>query len=126
MFNFSIKKYSGLLAIVGTLLTGNVWAGCDIDFAYNKNADPGVLKVRFDTRTGECAKSKWTKVYFYFTDLHNHKERVEVTVKNPRRNDRVVKFPRVNRAQTANVKMYLQDNSGNRKYIDKARKSLSK
>ncbi len=68
MLNFSIKKYSALLAIVGSLLAGNVWAGtdCDIDRKWDISHWPQrMLKIKYDSGSGYCARIEWRWILFF-------------------------------------------------------------
>ncbi len=101
------KKYSHLLAIVGSLLTGNVWAGCDIDTAWDKSYWPQrLLKVRFDMDSGFCQSKfpyKWIIFDVYKSDGSHITSRA---ILNSNKKNEVINFL-VDPAQIVTIQMWL-------------------
>lgn len=119
MFDFSIKKYSGLLIVLGSMFAGNVWAGCDIDYIKDtaRDSTTRTLKVKYDLGSSvgnrDCQNSQWKAVYFTIQKGDGTFMRESWFKAEPKNNNK--SFERaVAKNQTVIVRMYLAKGMGNK------------
>ncbi|WP_444995606.1 hypothetical protein [Aliikangiella sp. IMCC44359] len=122
MFNFSIKKCSGLVILMGSLLAGNAWAGCDIDYVRDtkENSSLAKLIVKFDSKTGECAESNWDSLLFRFLGKNGLKVKSDMPFSLRKENNRFLDT-QVSRGETITVIMFVRNSSsGMTRQVDSA------